>query len=71
MQKGDSNLLSNNGLQHLEKNDLKEFERIKDIFLTGNYNKFETDIYSMISKQIRNRYYNNRDLYSPMQIPLF
>jgi hypothetical protein len=71
MQKGDSNLLSNNGLQHLEKNDFKEFERIKDIFLTGNYNKFETDIYSMISKQIRNRYYNNRDLYSPMQIPLF
>jgi hypothetical protein len=71
MQRDESYLLSNTGLQHLERNDLKEFERIKGIFLTGNYNKFETDIYSMISKQIRNRLNNNRDYYNSSQTALF
>jgi hypothetical protein len=71
MQKDDSNLLSNTGLRHLENKDRLTFDRIRETFLTGNFNKFENSLYDMISKQIRNRYYNNPDLYSPMQIPLF
>lgn len=59
MQKKNSSLLSNTGLRHLEKTDLKQFVFIKNQLLTGCPNKFEKDIYSQISKQIRNRYYSN------------
>lgn len=71
MQKCESNLLSNTGLKYLEQNDYNEFLRLKNIFLTGNLNKFETDVYSMISKQIRNRYNNNKHQYNVMQTHLF
>jgi hypothetical protein len=71
MQKDDSTLLSNTGLKHLEKTDNRQFQRIKDIFLTGNLNKFEFDVYSMISKQIRNRFYSHRYQYHNSQTNLF
>jgi len=71
MQKDDSTLLSNTGLKHLEKTDNRQFQRIKDIFLTGNLNKFEFDVYSMISKQIRNRFYSHRYQYHKSQTNLF
>lgn len=58
MQREDSGLLSNTGLKYLEENDREQFEFLKQRLLTGNPNKYEKDIYSMISKQIRNRYFN-------------
>lgn len=61
MQKKDSNLLSNTGLKHLEKFNPQRFAFIKKQLLTGYSNKYEKDIYSQISKQIRNRYFNNPD----------
>ncbi len=59
MQKRDSFLLSNTGLKFYEKNDPKKFEYIKLTLLTGNHNEYEKNIYSRISKQIRNRFFNN------------
>lgn len=69
MQKEGSNLLSNTGLKHLEKTDRERFEELQKILLTGQYNKFEKTVYDMMSKQIRNRYYNNRPI--PGQMALF
>ncbi|MBW8243046.1 hypothetical protein K1F50_09565 [Muricauda oceani] len=64
MQKEGSKLLSNTGLKHLEKTNLKEFKRLQSILLTGEYNKFERTVYDMMSKQIRNYFYSKRDFYS-------
>lgn len=64
IQKDNSILLSNTGLKYLETNDKEQFNIIKNTFLTGANNKYERSIYSMISKQIRNRYNNNRFKYS-------
>ena len=58
MQKQGSILLSNTGLKHLEKTDKNKFDFFVQTLLTGNTNKFEKDIYSKLSKQIRNRFYN-------------
>ncbi|MGN7513680.1 MAG: hypothetical protein ACTHOM_04845 [Allomuricauda sp.] len=69
MQKEGSNLLSNTGLKHLEKTDKERFEELQNILLTGEYNKFERTVYDMMSKQIRNRYYNKRPI--PEQTALF
>ncbi len=69
MQKEGSNLLSNTGLKHLEKTDRERFKELENILLTGQYNKFERTVYDMMSKQIRNRYYNKRPI--PEQIALF
>ena len=71
MQKAESDLLSNAGLKFLEVGNCDKFEKIKEVYITGNSNKFETNIYSMISKQIRNQYYNNSHLYNPTQTALF
>ncbi|WP_282142620.1 hypothetical protein [Cellulophaga baltica] len=57
MQKRSSKLLSNTGLKYYEKQHPKTFKLISDVFLTGRYNKYENDVYSRISKQIRNKYY--------------
>jgi len=59
MQKSDSKLLSNTGLKYYEKVEPKTFDRLSYALLTGRQNKYENDIYSQISKQIRNRYYDN------------
>jgi len=56
MQKEQSRLLSNTGLKFLEKNDNKQFTFLIKTLITGKPNRFEKDIYSKISKQIRNRY---------------
>lgn len=69
MQKEGSNLLSNTGLKHLEKTDRVRFEELQKILLTGQFNKFERTVYDMMSKQIRNRYYNKRPI--PGQMALF
>lgn len=58
MQKKGSYLLSNTGLKHLEKTDIIKFNELKDKLLTGEPNRYETTLYSQMSKQIRNRYYN-------------
>ena len=63
MQKEDSFLLSNTGLKYLQQTDPAKFHFLKDHLLTGNPNQYERSIYSMISKQIRNRYNNNREKY--------
>ncbi|WP_108244866.1 hypothetical protein [Muricauda brasiliensis] len=60
MQKQGSKLLSNTGLKYLEKTNLKEFKKLQHILLTGQYNKFERSVYDRMSKQIRNKYFNNR-----------
>lgn len=69
MQKEGSSLLSNTGLKHLEKTDRGRFEELQNILLTGQSNKFEKTVYDMMSKQIRNRYYNKRPI--PEQTALF
>ncbi len=71
MQKDDSYLLSNTGIKEIEKTDSALFERLKKILLTGNPNKFEKDDYNKMSKQIRNRFYNNPDRNNPDQTNLF
>jgi hypothetical protein len=55
MQRPSSKYLSNTGLKYLELNDLPTFLILKKSLLTGHVNKFEKDIYSKMSKQIRNR----------------
>jgi hypothetical protein len=55
MQRADSKYLSNTGLKFLEINNLPTFLILKKSLLTGHVNKFEKDIYSKMSKQIRNR----------------
>ena len=71
MQKDDSSLLSNTVLKEIEKTDPAQFEWLKRILLTGNLNKFEKDVYSKMSKQIRNRFYNNPNCFNTAQISLF
>jgi len=71
MQKDDSNLLSNTGLRHLRENEPSLFKKLIEVFITGKDNKFERDIYSRLSKQIRNRFYNQRDLFVINQKKLF
>jgi|GEM_PF-709129 len=56
MQKEQSRLLSNTGLKFLEKHNNKKFVFLIRTLITGKPNRFEKDIYSKISKQIRNRY---------------
>ena len=63
-QKQGSTLLSNTGLKILEANEPLMFNFLKNALLTGNYNKYENTIYDMMSKQIRNKYYNNPDKYN-------
>ena len=70
MQKPTSTMLSNTGLRYYEKHKPELFARLKRKLLTGRENKFEKDIYSMMSKQIRNRYYNRPPI-NPNQIGLF
>ena len=70
MQKN-SNLLSNTGLKHLEKTNNKEFTFLVKTLITGSRNKYEKDIYSKLSKQIRNRYYNNLPYQNSSQMELF
>lgn len=64
MQKENSHLLSNTGLKKIEEDEAETFEWLKSILLTGEENKFEKSIYDKMSKQIRNRYYNNRPKYN-------
>ncbi len=64
MQKRDSKLLSNTGLKYYEEADSETFNWLNSILLTGADNAYETDLYSQISKQIRNRYYNNPSRYN-------
>ena len=71
MQKRGSNLLSNTGLRYYEKKEPETFKRIAAALLTGRYNEFEKSIYSKISKQIRNRYYNNLSIFFNDQVNLF
>lgn len=71
MQKDNSNLLSNTGLKHIESNNPKLFKKLINIFLTGEVNKFEKSIYDKLSKQIRNKYYNNLSNFNLEQIKLF
>ncbi len=71
MQKEASFLLSNTGLKHLEKNNPKAFKKLVEVLITGNENKFEKGIYNMLSKQIRNRYFNQRDLFNKDQKKIF
>ena len=71
MQKANSNLLSNTGLRHLEKTNIEKFNFLVQKLITGNHNEFEENIYSKISKQIRNRYYNNSILHNLAQQRLF
>jgi hypothetical protein len=71
MQKADSNLLSNSGLKYYQNAEPNIFERLKTNLLTGKENRFENDIYHKLSKQIRNRFYNNLDRYSVNQTNLF
>ncbi len=59
MQRPDSDLLSNTGLKYLEKHNPNAFNDLKRKLLTGRKNKYEKDVYSMMSKQIRNRFYNS------------
>lgn len=70
MQKEDSFLLSNSGLKELQQTNLAMFNFLKDQLLTGNPNQYERNIYSMISKQIRNRYFNNLSKYSDQYLLL-
>lgn len=71
MQKEDSFLLSNTGLKYLEKHDPLRFQFLKETLLTNQPNQFEKTIYCKISKQIRNRYFNNIALYNSAQTQLF
>tara|TARA_R110002096_G_scaffold421482_1_gene627217 strand:+ start:4221 stop:5465 length:1245 start_codon:yes stop_codon:yes gene_type:complete len=71
MQKDGSCLLSNTGLKYYEKNCPKQYKFLVKALLTGHDNKFERDVYTKLSKQIRNKYYNNPSLYSTAQISLF
>lgn len=71
MQKEDSILLSNAGLKYYEEHNPEIFDFIKNQTLTGEQNKFEKDIYSKISKQIRNKYFNNPGIYAKEQVCLF
>lgn len=71
MQKPTSRMLSNTGLKHLEKTDISKFNKLKSVLLTGHSNKYEKTLYDRLSKQIRNRYYNNWQRFSPNQISLF
>ncbi len=71
MQKASSFRLSNTGLKHLEKTNSEKFENLKKIFLTGNDNTFEKTVYCKISKQIRNKFYNNRSDFNGNQLRLF
>ena len=71
MQKRGSNLLSNTGLKYYEKKEPETFKRIAAALLTGRYNEFEKSIYDKISKQIRNRYYNNLSDFFNNQLNLF
>lgn len=59
MQKANSFLLSNTGLKHIERTNKKKFDFLVNKLITGNHNKYEKNIYSKLSKQIRNRFYNN------------
>jgi hypothetical protein len=70
-QRHDSFLLSNKGLKYLEKTDSEIFNHLKEILLTGNNNIYEKTIYCKMSKQIRNRYFNNRALHSSNQLRFF
>lgn len=70
MQKPDSTMLSNTGLKYLEKYNPKAFEELKRALLTGRENKYETNTYLMMSKQIRNRN-NSRPPNDPNQGLLF
>jgi hypothetical protein len=71
MQKKGSNLLSNTGLKHLEEKNIIKFNELKSILLTGNHNEYELTVYDQMSKQIRNRYYNNTQQFRPEQYKLF
>lgn len=44
------------------------FNFLKNTLLTGNYNKYENTIYDMMSKQIRNKYYNNPSKYNTLTL---
>ena len=67
-QKQGSSLLSNTGLKLLEENEPLKFRFLQNILLTGNYNKFENTIYDKMSKQIRNKYYNNPSKYNSLTL---
>lgn len=71
MQKPDSDLLSNTGFKYYKKNNPKQYAFLVKTLLTGRDNKFEKDIYSRLSKQVRNRFYNNLSLYLLKQPRLF
>ncbi len=71
MQKPESKLLSNTGLKHYEKFYPETFKKLRQNLLTGQPNKFERSIYDMISKQIRNTFYNNPARFNPCQGNLF
>lgn len=64
-------VLSTIGLKYYEKYEPKIFQKLENIFLTGMDNKFERTIYAKLSKQIRNRFYNNRAKYNANQTVLF
>ncbi len=75
MQNRDSFLLSNTGLKKLEQTNPTRFKELVNNYITGNHNKYETTIYSQLSKQIRNEYFNRQHqqkrLYPVEQTNLF
>jgi hypothetical protein len=75
MQNPDSFLLSNTGLKKLEQTNPTRFKELVNNYITGNHNKYETTIYSQLSKQIRNEYFNRQHqqkrLYPVEQTNLF
>lgn len=71
IQKENSFLLSNTGLKYLEKTNPEMFDFLKSKLVTGKPNKFEKNIYEKLSKQIRNKYFNNPTKYYNKQPQLF
>lgn len=69
MQKPNSMNISNTGFKAMKKNNPERFNWYVKNLLTGNENKFEKDIYSKLSKQVRNKFntlkYKQNRIYNP------
>jgi hypothetical protein len=70
-QKDDSFLLSNTGLKFLEKENPTYYNFLLKTLITGKTNQYEKSVYSKLSKQIRNKYFNNVEKYNLRQPTLF
>ena len=71
VQKEDSFLLSNTGFKVLEKENPTYYNFLIETLLTGKANRYEKSIYSKLSKQVRNRYFNNIEKHNLKQHTLF